>query len=88
MSRNGIGEKGFYGVFLVFLVVSFLFVGARADESNSSQAVNGLQLSFAQWCSASFCNLRLFTVVGGELLMVDKVSCGGFIVLFYFIIYI
>ena len=33
----------------------------------------GMHLSFAEWCSASFCNLRAFAVVGGELLLVDSV---------------
>ena len=33
----------------------------------------GMPLSFAQWCSKNFCNLRLFAVIGGELMMVDSV---------------
>ncbi len=73
-----------YGMLFVLLALSSVFQNARADETvlNAEEAfldidvedlAVGMHLSFAEWCSTSFCNLRVFAVVGGELLMVDSV---------------
>jgi len=69
-----------FGMILaVLLASSFFFEGAKATEADQVIDVDGniigLYVSFAEWCSTKFCNLRLFTVIGGELLMVDSVSC-------------
>lgn len=74
----------YYGVLLAFIALSAVFQNARADETvldakeafldlDVEDLAVGMHLSFAEWCSTSFCNLRLFAVVGGELLMVDSV---------------
>lgn len=63
---------------LVLLGSSLFFEGAKATEADQVIDIEGniigLYVSFAEWCSTRFCNLRLFTVIGGELLMVDSVS--------------
>ena len=84
MLGNRFRSIPYYGMLLAFLASSSVFQNARADETVLSageafldldveELAVGMHLSFAEWCSASFCNLRAFAVVGGELLLVDSV---------------
>jgi len=59
------------GMFLTLLAFSSSLVGARADPEIDFA---GIYVSFAEWCTPDFCNLRFFTVIGGELLMIDSGS--------------
>ena len=60
-------------VFLVLTALSSLFSSSPLEGVVAEDDFDGIHLSFGEWCSDQFCNLRLFTVIGGELLMVDSV---------------
>jgi hypothetical protein len=78
MFSNRIDSAVFFGLVLL----SSTLVGTNAEETENGiyNSTNDYStpLSFAQWCGSAggqnFCNLRLFMLVGGELMMVDSGS--------------
>lgn len=62
-------------------VIIAMFLLSSSSLSSSVGVVRALvdmkgnlDMSFAQWCTDDFCDLRLFAEIGGELLMVDSGS--------------
>jgi hypothetical protein len=80
-SNHGSGNNSILIIRYASVIIAMFSLLSSSSLSSSVGVLTALadihgnsDMSFAQWCTDNFCDLRLFAEIGGELLMVDSGS--------------